>query len=306
MEFTTTALNVLVMLAYAVPGFIFIKSKLIDQSHIASFAKVLLYVCSPALSIYSFNSVDFSLNLLIKLVLMLLLSFVLEIVVLCLVWLVFRKKTTDPRYRVCAVASVLGNVGFFGVPLLEALLPDNPEAVAYSAVFIVGMNIISWTVGSMFLTGDKKYMSIKKIVLNPPVLALCFSLPLFLLSIKLPETVNSAISVLGRMSTPLCMLILGMRLGTVRAGELLRDKHAYISSAIKLIAFPLFGFLLVKFLPLDYGFKTAFFILSACPSASVVLNLAELHGAGQKAAADSVLISTILCVLTIPLLMLLA
>lgn len=306
MEFTTTALNVLIMLAYAIPGFVFVKTRLIDQSHISSFAKVLLYVCSPALSIYSFNSVDFSVDLIIKLGLMLLLSFVLEIAVLCLVWLIFRKKNADPRYRVCVVASVLGNVGFFGVPLLEALLPDNPEAVAYSAVFIVGMNIISWTVGSMFLTGDKKYMSIKKIVLNPPVLALCFSLPLFILGIKLPETVESAVSVLGRMSTPLCMLILGMRLATVRAGELFKDKHAYISSVVKLIVFPLLGFLLVKVLPLDYGFKTSFFILSACPTASVVLNLSEVYGAGQKSAADAVLISTIICVITIPVLLLLA
>lgn len=306
MEFTTTALNVLVMLAYAIPGFVFVKTKLIDQSHISSFAKVLLYVCSPALSIYSFNSVDYSVELLTNLGLMLLLSFVLEIAVLCIVWLVFRKKASDPRYRVCAVASVLGNVGFFGVPLLEALLPNNPEAVAYSAVFIVGMNIISWTVGSMFLTGDKKYMSIKKIILNPPVLALCFSLPLFVLGIKLPETVENAVSVLGRMSTPLCMLILGMRLATVRAGDLFKDKHAYISSAVKLLFFPLLGFLLVKFLPLDYGFKTSFFILSACPTASVVLNLSEVYGAGQKSAADAVLISTLLCVLTIPVLLLLA
>lgn len=306
MEFTTTALNVLMMLAYSVPGFIFVKTKMIDQSHIASFAKVLLYVCSPALSIYSFNSVDYSKELLINLGLMLLLSFLLQIAVLGLTWLVLRKKYADPRYRVCCVASVLGNVGFFGVPLLEALLPNNPEAIVYSAVFIIGMNIISWTVGSMFITGDKKYMSVKKIVLNPPVLALCFSLPLFLLSIKLPEIAESAVSVLGRMSTPLCMLILGMRLATVRAGELFSDKRAYISSAVKLIVFPLLAFALMHFLPLDHGFKTAFFILCSCPTASVVLNLSEVLGAGQKAAADSVLISTILCIFTIPILVLIA
>ena len=88
MEFTTTALNVLIMLAYSVPGFVFVKSKMIDQSHIASFAKVLLYVCSPALSIYSFNCVDYSKELLINLGLFLLLSFVLQIIVLTVMWLI--------------------------------------------------------------------------------------------------------------------------------------------------------------------------------------------------------------------------
>lgn len=307
MEFTTTALNVLIMLAYSVPGFIFVKSKMIDQSHIASFAKVLLYVCSPALSIYSFNCVDYSKELLINLGLFLLLSFVLQIIVLTVMWLILKKKgDEDPGYRVCSVACVLSNAGFFGVPLLQSLLPDNPEAVAYSAVYIVGMNIISWTAGSMFITGDKKYMSIKKIILNPPVLALCVSLPLFLLGIKLPSVVDNAVSVLGKMSTPLCMLIMGMRLATVRGGELIKDKHAYLSSAVKLLVFPLISYALIYFLPLDYGFRASFFILCSCPTASVVLNLSEVLGAGQKSAANAVLISTLLCVITIPLLMLLA
>lgn len=307
MEFTTTALNVLIMLAYSVPGFIFVKSKMIDQTHIASFAKLLLYVCSPALSIYSFNSVDYSDELLLNLGIFLLLSFLLQIAVLTIMWLILRKRgEKDPGYRVCSVACILSNSGFFGVPLLQALLPDYPEAIVYSAVYIVGMNIISWTAGSMFITGDKKYMSVKKIILNPPVLALFFSLPLFLLDIKLPAIAENAVSVLGKMSTPLCMLILGMRLATVRAGELLKDKHAYLSSAVKLLIFPLLGYVLVYPLPIDNCFKASFFILCSCPTASVVLNLSEVLGAGQKSAANAVLISTLLCIITIPVLMLLA
>ncbi len=307
MEFTTTALNVLMMLAYSVPGFIFVKSKMIDQTHIASFAKLLLYVCSPALSIYSFNSVDYSDELLLNLGIFLLLSFLLQIAVLTIMWLIFRKRgEKDPGYRVCSVACILSNSGFFGVPLLQALLPDYPEAIVYSAVYIVGMNIISWTAGSMFITGDKKYMSVKKIILNPPVLALFFSLPLFLLDIKLPAIAENSVSVLGKMSTPLCMLILGMRLATVRAGELLKDKHAYLSSAVKLLIFPLLGYVLVYPLPIDNCFKASFFILCSCPTASVVLNLSEVLGAGQKSAANAVLISTLLCIITIPVLMLLA
>lgn len=307
MELTTTALNVLIMLAYSVPGFIFVKSKMIDQTHIASFAKLLLYVCSPALSIYSFNSVEYSEKLLLNLGIFLLLSFLLQIAVLTVMWLILRKKgKKDPGYRVCSVACILSNSGFFGVPLLQALLPDYPEAIVYSAVYIVGMNIISWTAGSMFITGDKKYMSIKKIILNPPVLALFFSLPLFVLGIKLPAIAENAVSVLGKMSTPLCMLILGMRLATVRVGEMFGDKHAYLSSAIKLLVFPLLGYILVYPLPIDYCFKASFFILCSCPTASVVLNLSEVLGAGQKAAANAVLISTLLCIITIPILMLIA
>ncbi len=307
-ELLITAENVLIMLAYAVPGFIFVKTKMVDQSHIASFAKLLLYVCSPALSVYSFNSVDYSDELLFKILLFLLLSFLLQTAVLCLVWLFLRKKSKDPKYRVSIVAGVLGNVGFFGLPLLLALLPDNPEVKVYSAVFIVGMNILSWTVGSMFLTGDKNYMSFKKIIFNPPVLVLCITLPLFLFKIKLTGTLEESVTILGRMSTPLCMLILGMRLATVKLKEMFKDTAAYTSTVIKLLVFPLISFLVISVLPdypFDQGFKAAFFILCCCPTASVVLNLSEVLGAGQKAAADAVLVSTLLCVFTIPLMALL-
>ena len=102
------------------------------------------------------------------------------------------------------------------------------------------------------------------------------------------------------------MLIMGMRLATVRGGELIKDKHAYLSSAVKLLVFPLISYALIYFLPLDYGFRASFFILCSCPTASVALNLSEVLGAGQKSAANAVLISTLLCVITIPLLMLLA
>lgn len=293
------------MLAYSVPGFVFIKTKMIDQSHIASFAKLLLYVCSPALSVYSFNRVDYSKELLLNFGWFFLLSFLFQICVLSLLWLLFRKKSAESRYRVCCVACVLGNVGFFGVPLLEALLPESPEAVAYSAVFIVGMNIISWTFGSVLLTGDKRFMSIKNIVLNPPFIALCISLPLFVLNVKLPDAIETAVSLLGRMSTPLCMLILGMRLATVKLKDLITDKTAYVSTFVKLVVFPLAALAIVGFLPVDDSIKATFYILSCCPSASVVLNLAEVYGAGQRHAANAVLISTMLCIFTIPFLMLL-
>ncbi len=304
MDFTLTALNVIIMLAYAVPGFIFVKTKLIDQSHIASFSKVLLYVCQPCLSMYSFNQVDCTPGLLKNMALFFVLAFVLESVALTLLWLVFRRRYSNPVYRVCTVAGVLGNVGFFGVPLLEALLPEHPESIAYSAVFIVAMNIISWTVGSLILTGDRKYLSIRKLFLNPPTIALCISLPLFILGIKFPDIIDTGVTLLGRMSTPMCMLILGMRLATVRINDLLKDKGAYMASAVKLIVFPLVAYAAVYFLPLDYGFKATMFILASCPTASVVLNLSELYGRGQKTAADTVLICTMLCAVTIPLLLL--
>ena len=106
---------------------------------------------------------------------------------------------------------------------------------------------------------------------------------------------------LGKMTTPLCMLILGIRLGVVDLKKLFVRPIIYLLCFTKMVFFPLFCYLCVRFLPLDYSFKASILILSSVPCASVILNLAEIHHAEEELAANCVLISTLLCFITIPL-----
>ena len=59
-EFKTTLIMVGIMLAYAVPGFILIKTKFVKTDSISAFSKLLMFVCQPALTLYSFNKADFT------------------------------------------------------------------------------------------------------------------------------------------------------------------------------------------------------------------------------------------------------
>ena len=305
MQFLNTAVNVLVMLAYAAPGFVFVKRKMIGQESISAFAQVLLIICQPCLSIYSFNRADYTPELGIQLLQFFALGTILQLVMLILTYLVFKRKyKEDASYRVCTIAGTLGNVGFLGVPLLEALV-ENPNATAFSAVFIIGMNFISWTVASAIITGDKKYISAKKLIFNQVILTLAIALPLFITKTKLPPVLENAITVLGKMTTPLSMLILGMRLALIKFKDLFSDLKVFLFIALKLIAFPLLGLVAVQFLPLEQYVKATLIILCCCPTASVVLSFAEMFNKGQKTAANIVLVSTLLSVITIPLMLML-
>lgn len=305
MNFTPTLINVLMMLAYAIPGYIFVKTSFLRSDDTKPLAKVLLYLCQPCLSLYSFNKATYSRELLGQMGVFFVVSAVLQLLIIAVFYFVYRKKyNEDAKYRVLTVATTFGNVGFFGVPLLEALLPQYPNAIAMSATFIVSMNIIAWTIGCFILTGDKKYFSVKKLFLNPPVLTLIIALPLFLTCTKLPSIVESSVSLLGKMTTPLCMIILGMRLATVRFRDLISDWRVGVTSVVKLVAMPLVGYALVYFLPLPEFIKYTLVILCCCPTASVVLSLSEINGYGQKTAANVVLLSTILCAVTIPVMLL--
>ena len=147
-------------------------------------------------------------------------------------------------------------------------------------------------------------MRVRPALLNPPMIAFLVIFPFFVAGIKLPELLGSWVTLLGRMATPVCMTVLGMRLATVRLSGLFKPGVAYISVVTKLLVLPAVGFCLFYFLPVEGYLKAAMYILCCCPCGAVVQSLTEIHGKGNDVAANAVLLSNILCMLTIPLLLL--
>ena len=157
------------------------------------------------------------------------------------------------------------------------------------------------------LTGDKKYISLRAAFLNPTVLSVAAGLVLYILKAKtwLPALLQDGFRTIGAMSTPLCMLILGIRLATMDFRKLFTTPLVWLIAAGKLLVFPLFCYLLVLAFPFDPVFRGSILILAATPCASILLNLAEIHHNGQELAANCALLTTLLSVATIPLLSLL-
>lgn len=304
--FLTALTTVGIMLLYALPGFILVKTKLVKEHGIAGFAALLMYVCQPCLTLYSFQKVEFSTDVLIGMAIMFGLATLVMAVVMLAAFLVLRKKYDDARYRVASLSVAFGNYTFLGLPLIEAILPDYAAGAIYSSVFFISMSLLGWTVGCALLTGDPKACKPLQIIFNPATLALIVALPLFICNVRLPDALGDAVTIVGRMSTPLCMLVVGMRLGVGELKEVFSGWLQYIAAAIKQIAVPLLALLVIYFLPLSAEMKITFFALNCCPVAAVVLTFAEIFGAGQKSAAKTVLVSTLSCVVTMPLMLMLA
>ena len=307
MGFQITFSNVLLTLIYIIPGYIICKIKKATAEHLSTLSSVLVYILSPCMIVSSFISLDYSTQNLINMGLFFVTVLVLQIVFMAVLFLIFRKKYQDSKYRILTIGSVLGNVGFFGLPIIKALLPDNPEVMCYSSVYVVAMNIIVFTVGVFCLTNDKQFVSLKSTLLNPSSLSFLVALPLFIFGVKnwLPDLVVDSVSLLGRATTPLCMIILGIRLASVSFIKLFSRPMVYIICLCKLIIFPLFCYLCVYFIPFDQAFKTSVLVLSGTPCAAVILSLAEIHHSEMELSANCILLSTLLCIATVPLLTLL-
>ncbi len=304
MSFEISLTNVLVTLFYILPGFLVCKLGKAKPEHLSGMSGVLVYACSPCMILSAFLALEYREEDLLNMALFFLITLAAQMAFMGIVYLFIRKKSQNPTYRLMTIGMVLGNVGFFGLPIVKVLLPNNPEVACYAAVYMVTMNLLVFTVGVFCLTGEKKYMSLKAAICNPTVLGFAVGFPLYLLGMgqMLPAPLVGSLTRLGNMSTPLCMIILGIRLATVPLRRLFTKPVVYLVCLGKLVLFPLFAFGAVYFLPLDPALKAAVLILSSTPCASVIFNLAEMHHGETELSANCVLFSTIMCFLSIPLL----
>jgi malate permease and related proteins len=205
--------------------------------------------------------------------------------------------------------SMFGNTIFLGFPLITALY--GVEGLLYASMFQLVSNIIMWTVGVIVLThGDG--ISLKKSiyrVLNPNTVATLTGLLFFLLSIKLPALLVKPLSELGSANTWLSMLYIGAMLVLTDVGGLLGKKSLYIMSLNRLIIIPSVLILLFVASAALFGtgtdkMVTSVIILEASmPCMASVVIMAKELGADDRLAVGNVFVSTILSILTLPVLL---
>ena len=305
MGFTVVFFNVLTMLLYLSCGFILVKARKSMAAHAKSFSGFLLYICNPAMVINAFQSMEYSPDSFKKLGCFFAVTLLIQLLFFGILYVILHRKYENAKYRLLTIGAFMGNVGFFGLPLVSALFPDHPIAACYSTMYIISMNLLIFTLGIFLITNNRRFISLKSALINPTTVALLIALPLFFLRIRLPEFPGNAIALLGKMTTPVCMLILGMRLSTLPLKSLFTKPFVYTVSLLKLVVFPLFAYACVLFVPgLDQTFKISLLVLSAAPSASMIVSLSELYECERELSANVSVLTTLLSVITLPLLML--
>ncbi len=311
MSISIVAISLLSIIALAVPGFLLTKKKMITSDSLPAFSNFLLFVTSPVLTFVTFQDIEYDPSLITDLAHAALLSFVIFGLFSFLAIVIGKPKKASLETRVSSFASVMPNCTFMGIPLLQALFPGNPYPIIYCAVISAFFNFFVWSTGSYMLSGNKKYASLKKALLNPNMLALYISLAFYFANIRVADYIyqlDNVITLLGNSTTPLAMLILGIRLADISFKDIFGDKRVYFVSVLKLVAMPLITFVvLLLFKPfMNPMIITVMYIISAMPAATTTVVFAERILKDGKFAAACFVNSTVLSVITIPLLLLIA
>ena len=191
-----------------------------------------------------------------------------------------------------------GNVGFMGVPLVRALYGD--ASVFYLLFYIVAFNVLGYTYG-VFLASPGKTVFDPKQLLNVGFVSSVIAIAVYFLHIPIPAPMQSFFNYMGNAVVPVSMMVIGGSLAQQNLGEVFRDKENYIVSAGKLLLIPAVGIPLTRVFPFDEKLLGIFVLICAMPIASISGMLAEVYGHAGRECGGKIAMSTIVSVVTIPI-----
>ncbi|WP_024613482.1 AEC family transporter [Clostridium sp. Ade.TY] len=295
--------QVIILFLIIIVGIYASKKKIITDEGNKTLSNFLLNIALPFLILSSFDY-NISKEVIHNACLIFIYSAVIHIF-LILVSKLFCLKYDKDKSIVSRCALIYSNAGFMGYPLMAGLYGNT--GVFYTAIYGIPYNILLFTYGVMLFNKTNfktnKTASIKKILLNPGIIAIILGSILLVTNYKLPYPISQAISLVGNMTTPLAMLIVGSMLSKLNIKEIFKEPIVYYISFIKLIIIPILIFILATLIKADYLLKNICILLEATPSAVVCSAFATQYNIEKDLAAKLVFITTLFSIITIPIIM---
>lgn len=207
---------------------------------------------------------------------------------------------------------IFGNVGFMGFPIIADVY--GPEYVVYCSIFNIFFNILAFSYGVMIVSKDEvpgsngsegkqtgAHAFSWKVFLTPGISGAVLALIIYFLDIQFPDIVASPIKTIGDLTSPLAMLIIGSTMANMNIKEAFNDIRVYILVAVRFVAFPLLMFPILKAV-INHEFVLQLtMIMLVMPVANSSVLYAKEYGSDEKLAAKSIFLSTLLAIVTVPL-----
>ncbi len=293
--------QVLIIFVLIAVGFVLSKAGIINEKGTNQMTDILLMIVTPCVLINAYQK-EFSGELIVGLVMAAVFSLIIHAVGIIISTLVFKKEETL-RYRVNIFASVYSNCGFMAIPLLSAAM--GADGVFYGSVYLAVFTVLYWTHGICLYGGSKKEISLKKIIINPGIIGTALAVILFVAKIKLPYVIDESVKYLAGLNTPLAMIVMGAYLTRVDIKKALKNGAIYAVSLLRLMIIPLIAVALARITNAAPVVAKAVLISAACPTASVTALMAAKYKLDSTYASEIVAVTTIMSVVTIPLILLL-
>ena len=191
---------------------------------------------------------------------------------------------------------------FIALPVVEELF--GPIAVFYCGLSNIPFNLILYTYGVWLLQrgeGDRGF-PLKEMLSSAPLLATLAALILFLTNLPVPQPVRALLSTMAGATMPLSMIVIGASLSTVSLLDAFKNGRFYFSSFVKLLVAPVLVWLVCGLLTADPVLRATGTLIAASSSAVMITVLTVKHNGDAIFTSEGILHSTVLAMLTIPML----
>lgn len=286
-----------VLFIYMVVGFYCRKSGIFNDVARDKLTDLVIKITLPCMIFESFN-MPFSLETLKQGGQAILIATVMAVVALLLGKVLYNRFPYEEK-SILQYGTLVSNSGFAGLPVVSGAYGD--EGLFLGSLFIIPTRILMWSAGiSLFTKADAK-QAVKKVMLNPGIIAVEVGLIRMILQIPLPHFVDSAVDNLGACTSPLAMALVGAILADVPLKTVFDPKSFYLV-AVRQFLLPGICLVALRLLGMDPLTIGVSVVITGMPIGSTTAILAQKYGADAKFASKCVFISTLTSLVTVPIL----
>lgn len=282
-------------------GYFLFKVKILDVELNKRLTTLLLTVTTPALIISSVLSTTEYLPF-TDILFVFLVGILVYIVLPILGWILVKiMRIPLPQQGLYIFMTVFSNIGFMGFPVMKAIFGN--DAVFYTAIFNMLFNLLVFSVGTGIMgygTGRKMNFNPKDL-LSPGVIASLVALVIYMEKIQFPNVISSTITMIGDITTPIAMLIIGSTLANIPLKEVFSELRIYPYTFIKQVIIPVLAYPVLRLFIQDPLILGVTLIMISMPVANSAVLFATEYDGDVSLAAKAVFMTTLLSIVTIPL-----
>ena len=192
---------------------------------------------------------------------------------------------------------IFTNIGFMGIPVVQSIY--GPEGVAMLSMFILMFNLFFFSYGVVLISSGAKFNF--RALANACIFAALLGFLFSLTGWHLPAPVENTLATVGGMNTPLAMMIIGASLAHSDVRAVLRSRRLYRVGLLSMLVMPAMIFASFRFLPINPMLIGVATICAAMPIGGNCAMIADIYAPGDLTASHAVILTTLACGATLPL-----
>lgn len=300
--FATVLSQVMILMIMIAVGFIAAKAKIMTAEGARCCTDIALIIVTPCVIIKSLIR-EYSRDIMKSLAFAFLITLLVQVLMILLSYIILHSKD-KARERVLRFGTIFANCGFMSLPLQQVIL--GADGTLYGSAYIIMFNLVIWSYGVFLISGDKRYISPKKLFINPGIIGLAIGLVIFIFSIPVPKILYSTIDYISALYTPLPMLIIGYHLAQNSLVTAFKDMKCLFAVLLRMMIYPLavLGFLYL--IGVRGTLLVSVIISVSAPVAAITTMFSAKYGADTPLSVDMVSLSTVAAAVTMPLVITLA